>query len=327
MGETVCETHRWYSKVRFCMCVQIQVIMDILINFRTELRFARKSLFARGVLIVNDMFANVAIFLSLVTYVYFGNAFAARQAYVVTVYMNMVFNLAMFFWSLAIQLSAEALVSVRRVEEFLLLPESKADAEVLTPQRKSQTENGTAKEEQALMAPRIRSTSVRPHVSSEWGSDIALLKRRIVQTSLDKNQSPRLAFRDATAAWMRENKKGSDVGIVNVDLKVEVGKLCAVVGSVGSGKSSLLQVILGELDLDGGSVLVAGVVSYAAQEPWLFEGSVKQNIVFVEAWNEERFVHTIFCSGQCYMCFQIQIPRSDKSMCIGARFRVTSVWR
>lgn len=236
---------------------------------------------------MNDMFANVAIFLSLVAYVYYGNAFTARRAFVVTTYMLILFRHSMFFWSHAIQLTAEALVSVGRIQEFLLLPESKADAELLA-QRKSLKGKGSSKEEETLMATTNRKRSVNPAVS-EWGSDIAFFKRRIVQTRLEKNQSPRLAFRKATAAWMRENNTGSDVGIVNVDLEVEAGKLCAVVGSVGSGKSSLLQVVLGELDLDEGSALVAGVVSYAAQEPWLFEGSVRQNIIFVEPWNEERF--------------------------------------
>lgn len=59
-------------------------------------------------------------------------------------------------------------------------------------------------------------------------------------------------------------------------------------GSVGTGKSTLLQVILGELELDAGSLTVTGMVSYASQEPWLFEGSVRQNIVFVDPWDEER---------------------------------------
>lgn len=238
---------------------------------------------------MNDMFSTISIFLCLVTYVYFGNEFTARRAFVVTAYMSLLYKYSMFFWSHSIQVTAEALVSIGRVEEFLLLPESKADAELLA-QRQTSKKNGTAKEAEALIAPAHRRKSLNAS-ASVWGSDIAFLKRRIVQTQLENDQKPRVALRDATAAWTRENHSGSDVGIANVDLEVEVGKLCAVVGSVGSGKSSLLQVILGELDLDEGSALVAGVVSYAAQEPWLFEGSVRQNILFVEPYNEERLAH------------------------------------
>lgn len=49
--------------------------------------------------------------------------------------------------------------------------------------------------------------------------------------------------------------------------------LIAVIGSVGSGKSSLFQAILGELPPESGSITVNGAVSYAAQEPWLFTGT------------------------------------------------------
>lgn len=48
--------------------------------------------------------------------------------------------------------------------------------------------------------------------------------------------------------------------------------LVAIVGPVGSGKSSILNVILKELVLTGGTVEVNGKVSYASQEPWLFVG-------------------------------------------------------
>lgn len=50
-----------------------------------------------------------------------------------------------------------------------------------------------------------------------------------------------------------------------------------VVGAVGSGKSTLLHMILHELPCSSGRVEVAGTVSYASQDPWLFVG---KNIYF-----------------------------------------------
>lgn len=54
---------------------------------------------------------------------------------------------------------------------------------------------------------------------------------------------------------------------------IVLSSISAVIGTVGAGKSSLFQAILGELPPESGSVIVNGVVSYAAQEPWLFTGT------------------------------------------------------
>lgn len=108
--------------------------------------------------------------------------------------------------------------------------------------------------------------------------------RRIVNETVT---SPNVIFDHASARWLLD-KRGSNIGIQNVDLKVEPGKLCTVVGPVGSGKTTLLNVLLGELELDEGKVSINGTLSYASQEPWLFEGSIKQNILFVEPYDEKK---------------------------------------
>lgn len=64
--------------------------------------------------------------------------------------------------------------------------------------------------------------------------------------------------------------------------------LTVIIGPVGSGKSTLLQTILGELEIDEGRLRINGTMSYAAQEPWLFEANVRQNILFTETYNEKR---------------------------------------
>lgn len=76
-------------------------------------------------------------------------------------------------------------------------------------------------------------------------------------------------------------------GLQNITMKI--GSMCTLIGTVGSGKSTILQVILGELPLDSGHLLVNGTISYASQEPWLFEGTVRQNILFTEKFDEKRF--------------------------------------
>merc|ERR1719375_662599 len=67
-----------------------------------------------------------------------------------------------------------------------------------------------------------------------------------------------------------------------------------IVGSVGSGKSALLHAILGELDRTAGKLETRGSLSYACQEPWIFEGTLQQNVVFSKGqYDEARYKKVI----------------------------------
>lgn len=70
-------------------------------------------------------------------------------------------------------------------------------------------------------------------------------------------------------------------------------QFCAIIGPVGSGKSTILHTILQELEIDRGELIINGVISYSAQEPWLFEGTVRQNILFTEEYDENRYKDVI----------------------------------
>jgi len=73
--------------------------------------------------------------------------------------------------------------------------------------------------------------------------------------------------------------------------------LTAVVGPVGAGKSSFLNVLLGEVGIDKGEAMVHGKISYASQESWVFEGTIRDNIVFVEDYNERRYKKVVKVCG------------------------------
>lgn len=74
-----------------------------------------------------------------------------------------------------------------------------------------------------------------------------------------------------------------------VELSIQQGGLTCVVGSVGSGKSSLLSAILNEIELEAGHVLLCGSVAYCAQEPWIFQGTVRDNVLFKQPMEQARY--------------------------------------
>lgn len=75
----------------------------------------------------------------------------------------------------------------------------------------------------------------------------------------------------------------------NLNIDFAKGKLIGIIGPVGAGKSSILQAILRELALESGFINVNGSISYASQEPWVFAATVRQNILFGEEYDRERY--------------------------------------
>lgn len=82
-----------------------------------------------------------------------------------------------------------------------------------------------------------------------------------------------------------------------INFSVKRGELVAVVGSVGSGKSSLLSGLLGEILLLEGKVRAAGTIAYCDQRPWIVNDSVKENIIFGRAYNEAAFDEALYAAS------------------------------
>ncbi|XP_035239757.1 multidrug resistance-associated protein 5 isoform X2 [Anguilla anguilla] len=74
-----------------------------------------------------------------------------------------------------------------------------------------------------------------------------------------------------------------------INLTVPQGKLVGICGSVGSGKSSLISAILGQMTLLEGSVKVSGDFAYVAQQAWILNASLRDNILFGKEHEEERY--------------------------------------
>lgn len=196
----------------------------------------------RGILLSFIMFTTrISIFASILAYVLFGYNITAEQVFVLTSFYNILRQSMTVFFPQGISQVAEASVSIRRLNNYMLYEETQI-----------------ANETKALHG------LERKQIDGENG----------------------IFIRNATAKW---TESCADNTLTNVTLNVTPGQLLAVIGPVGSGKTSLLHAILKELPLKQGSVEVKGEISYASQEPWLFAGSVRQNILFGLPMNKERY--------------------------------------
>ena len=91
---------------------------------------------------------------------------------------------------------------------------------------------------------------------------------------------------DVTCNWNDSSSKGP---LSNVTVNLHGNKLMFVTGPIGSGKSSLLHVIAGSMSVTSGKVLVKGKVGLSSQVPWIFSGTVRDNILFGNEFCPERY--------------------------------------
>ncbi|KAI3668267.1 hypothetical protein L6452_43344 [Arctium lappa] len=99
-----------------------------------------------------------------------------------------------------------------------------------------------------------------------------------VERREDRGGSTAIEVTDGSFSWDDEAAEG---GVVNhLNFKVKKGELAAIVGTVGSGKSSLLSSIIGEMHKISGKVRVCGSTAYVAQTAWIQNGTIQENILF-----------------------------------------------
>lgn len=82
-------------------------------------------------------------------------------------------------------------------------------------------------------------------------------------------------------------------GLSSLNAMIPKGALVAIVGPVGSGKSSLLQGLVGEMRKSSGTIELNGSVSYASQVAWIQNCSIRENILFGQPMDEERYLDAL----------------------------------
>ncbi|KAI8537302.1 hypothetical protein RHMOL_Rhmol09G0012900 [Rhododendron molle] len=102
----------------------------------------------------------------------------------------------------------------------------------------------------------------------------------------------------------------------DINISVSRGMRVAVCGTVGSGKSSLLSCILGEVPKMSGTIKLYGTKAYVAQSPWIQSGKIEENILFGEEMDQERYDQVL---EACSLVKDLEIlPFGDQTV-IGER--------
>ncbi|QRV97503.1 ABC transporter transmembrane region [Ceratobasidium sp. AG-Ba] len=113
----------------------------------------------------------------------------------------------------------------------------------------------------------------------------------------------------AGAAGDEEKEKEVVFKLKDVNISLPRGQLCAIVGSVGSGKSSLLQGLIGEMRREKGSVTFGGSVGYCPQTAWIQSTTVRENILFGREFDEKRYWDAV--RGACLQSDLDMLPSGD----------------
>lgn len=317
-GVQVIKMYAWEKP--FCALVELAR--------RLELRVVRKSSYIRGIYMTFNLFTTrMALYCTLVAMLLFNKKLTAEKVFVISSYFSILAHTMSGMFVRGFAEIAECMVAVRRLQYFLLYDEFK-DGNV-TNVSKLMNSNGMSYDS------KTSSTKVSkqdlPYIDDDdteekrKQSSIVVLAGDLLKNSLNKERSSRengvdatdktwgVKLENVTAKW---DLSQSENTLDNFNLKVEKGKLYVVIGMVGSGKSSLLSAILGEINLMQGNVKVKGGISYASQDAWVFGASVRQNILFGENFERQRYQRVI---KACALVKDFkQFPQGDQTI-VGER--------
>ena len=82
---------------------------------------------------------------------------------------------------------------------------------------------------------------------------------------------------------------------LSISFQVKRGEFVIVVGAVGSGKSSLLAALVGEIQRIKGQVKLGGSVGFCPQSPWIQNATLRNNILFGQPFDRAKYDQVIQC--------------------------------
>ncbi|KAG5892174.1 hypothetical protein JTB14_026412 [Gonioctena quinquepunctata] len=260
---------------------------------KEEMKAIRAHSYIIGIIYSFEIFvARSSIFISILGYVILGNHISADKVFAVTAIYNCLRPIITLLFSLSISYMAEVNVSILRIQGILSLEERDEEPS---------EQMAVVKEKGSISSNGIKNGTLENNLESQRMSI-----------------KPKIILEKVSARWAEEATEDT---LINISFSITSSQLLAIVGPVGSGKSSILNLLLRELPLKSGKMEVGGKISYTSQEPWLFAASVKQNIIFGEEFDEERYERVV---GACALKSDFNLlPYGDRTL-VGERGKALS---
>ena len=146
--------------------------------------------------------------------------------------------------------------------------------------------------------------------SNRAGSSIGLRPLpRLVPAQSENDQKHVITLENNSFTW----EKSKTSFLKDIDLRVPRGSFTVCVGAVGSGKSMLLDSILGETICSlGPAPNCTSSIAYCAQQPWLENGTIESNIIGVSE-RDSKWYKTV--NSACRLDADLQaLEQGDKTV-------------
>ncbi|EMD36548.1 hypothetical protein CERSUDRAFT_115579 [Gelatoporia subvermispora B] len=278
----------------------------------TELKAVRRLAFARASLIAIVSFLPViASVLSFITYALSGHDLNVAIIFSSLQFFNII-RAPLIYLPVVLASTTDAVVALRRISAFLTAEEI-ADPYTIDPDAKLAVDvDGDFAWETAYKTdqggPKFK-TARRAHgADAEKEKKAKEEKERKEKENKAKRGRWRLGKKKEgevlpiTAPKGENGEKQDDKAKENDDkpfelkdvkLKIPKGAFVAIVGRVGTGKSSLLQALIGEMRRTRGNCTFSSKMAYVPQSAWIMNATLRENVLFGQPDDEAKFRDTI----------------------------------
>ncbi|KAM3966609.1 ATP-binding cassette subfamily C member 4 isoform 2-T2 [Aphomia sociella] len=284
---------------------------------KNEIHSITQASYLRGVYLSFMVFTErLTLYITLLSYSLFGFQVTADIAFPMAQMFNILQSTVAIMLPNTLSVIMETYASIHRIENLLLLDERidlRSVPGVDIAKLVHSVEN--KKNKNLSEVDLVRNTFKKIDEDGIYNPGFECTEkalRKSAYNALQINPDIGIIIQDISASWIDDGP----VTLKNLNITVPKGKLCAIIGSVGSGKSSVLQLLLNELRSTSGRIHLCGPLSYASQEPWLFVTTVRQNILFGLPYNAKKYKEVV---KVCALLkdFQ-QFPHGDQTL-VGER--------